>query len=1589
MLKVGGYNMSMSMKRRMLSCILAVCMLCGSLSCTDWKAGGMQVHAAGVNVARNRPVTVSEVDADTPACTGDLTVDGIIGTEDSDTSRWSGGVLKSGNPNNRDQWLMIDLGAERTNVESIKVHFYKLVWSKDYIVQTRAQASEDWTDVCHVKVDGRDAAAQNPTDEISSGQAASLNRYVRFFFKAGSLNAGAGGNKISIREIEIFGTQEGVSAGASTAGEALSLVPQTLSVSPEEDALALPTVEGYEIGVHGSEVDCLVGEDGSVSPYRIGTRSLNVIVKAVSRTNPQDMAKKNVTVVVADNTMRYPELFAHTDRPNARPDVLPSIQEWHGGEGNFILTDDSRIIVNDRANVGLREVARQMSQDLAEICGKTVAVTEGASAGEGDIYLESQTQDVYGTGEEGYFLINDENGIQIYSATKTGVLYGTVTVEQMLYQDAAHEAVPKGVIRDYPLYAVRGIMFDVARIPTRMQFLQDYVRIFRWYKLNTLQLHLNDTQWSEPQQHSSVPEEYDEIEASHRLESELFPSLAKQRAKFEMGELGSKYKGDYEGRYDYYYSTHTGREGEELYYTKEEYRALEAAAGQYGIELVAELDTPGHSTPYNKYVYNHQEEVITSLARHGYIDGNEYLNADGTVKKHFYTHNPSDFELFAIDDESADAQVRENAAHAKIFIRALFDEYLGGVDGIDPLFTSDYVNAGVDEYWDKNTGNNKEAFRRYMNEMYDALGRDGYGKEVCMWGSLQALPGQTPVNRDIILFIWNGRGEDDPVSRMNEGFRVVNIPQLYLYTTPGRYHKDMVNETHLYYNWEPELFDGNKRAQKGEPLLLGTMAALWGDANRAGTTEADLNERYLRLGAMVSEKTWGGRKEDDTFLSYEQKFDRLREGCGTKIANTIKSETNIALDYDIKNYSEKEQTIYDTSGNGYHGTVTGGTVVEKDGEAMLRFDGGTTIETPLETLGYPYTVSFDVYLDGTEANAADAALFAGYDGRLFAAGRDGKLGINRSHFTQSLDYAPESGKKSRITIVGTYQATKLYVDGAFQKILYAQGSDPDHGGSLGNETWTDKDNNFRTTFAFPLRTIGAHFSGCLGNIRAYKKALSAEEIAAEGQIGKRDVDVARNCRAYADNANPAYDSDKLRLFPAWKATDGDGHVPGAEGASASYESRWHSSDREEDFLMVDLLRTRSISKVVIDWEKDRYAADYKIMTSLDGKQWTEAASVTGNTSALTEDAFAAVKARYVKMQGVRRRAGAGEYAIFEIRAYESVDKTALYADCRKAKELLEGSAMKLASEQAKSLLRGSIQLAEAYCADVLAGQEEIDEMQTRLAEAADDFEDSVRREQKEKLDQKIAEAGAYLSEEAAYEPESFRRFKEAYHAATEAGAAASPEACAELAAKLEEAIRGLIRKGGTDAPSSEKKAVQLTAPAVTSVKSQKTNVKITFGASANAASYQLYRTVDGVVQKAGEPVTGTEAYDEHPVGGKEMAYHVVAISGDPVSYTDSAAGSAGSITLPKATKRVTAAQVKGKRAVSVKWKKVKGASSYLVFRAEGKKGAYKLVKSVKKKLTCIDSKKLKKGKTYAYKVVAATGGKYSPMQPAKKAVKIK
>ena len=97
--------------------------------------------------------------------------------------------------------------------------------------------------------------------------------------------------------------------------------------------------------------------------------------------------------------------------PNPKPQVIPTIQEWYGYEGDFTLTADSTIVINDGANVGLEKAAQIMQENLAEITGLTLPVTVGT---EGDIYIESITDpELYDLGDEGYLMVTDDAGIKI------------------------------------------------------------------------------------------------------------------------------------------------------------------------------------------------------------------------------------------------------------------------------------------------------------------------------------------------------------------------------------------------------------------------------------------------------------------------------------------------------------------------------------------------------------------------------------------------------------------------------------------------------------------------------------------------------------------------------------------------------------------------------------------------------------------------------------------------------------------------------------------------------------------------------------------------------------------------------------------------------------------------------------------------------------------------------------------------------------------------------------------------------------------------------------------------------------------------
>lgn len=1265
------------------------------------------------NISLDKSVEVSTVENAMPQNVGDNTVDGDSAT------RWSSEKMKENGITDDDaqtaQWLVIDLGTDQSVVDDIKIDFYLKVWATKYRIETAASRdAESWTTVAEVDRTSSDGA-DDQTDTFSGNQllTTDLQRYVRFYFE--KINVNAGGTGVSVREITINGTQPYVSTpGESmTAEEVMQGITEIPALTADSTKVELPDVpEGFEIAVIGSDKEQVISNDGVITDRNIGDREVTILVEVSSVTENDeeeaDTARKNFTLTVPSKNAFYPEYFPAVDNPNSKPAVIPTLQEWYGYEGNYTLSEESRIVINDAANVGLQAAAENMQGDLEEFAGVKPEIVSGtaADASSADIYIESQTEDIYDTGDEGYFMTTDENGVRIYSSTYTGALYGTVTAEQILWQDDGNDNIPCGVIRDYPDYEIRSVMFDVGRIPHRLQYLQDYTKILTWYKMNEFQLHLNDDFTYSPEGLPSGSE----WNGMHRLESDAFPSLTENQA----------YTGE---RFEYFNEVY----GDPVY-TKDDYRNLEDMANAGGIDLIPEIDTPSHSNAYIRYAQENPDEI-------------DWL---GPIQSN------NNAQMLALDINSSNANEAAKAQTARKFMEALYDDYLGGDD---PVFSGDTVNIGADEYWDKS---NPEAYRQYVVFLDELMQK--YGKTTRMWGALKLFPGETEISPDnIILDIW-ATYEDDPIARLEDGFRVVNFPQPYLYTTPGRDHKDMIVEEWLFKNWDPTIFNGNIRAEAGEPLLLGAKASIWGDEFREGIVEADLHERALRSVAMVAEKTWGGSEKTDDYIAYQETFDRLQEGPGTQIAMTIDSQTDVVADYDMSRTEETDGTITvkDSSGNGYDAQVTNGKVVEVDGEMMIEFDGSTVMTTPLQTLAYPYTVSFDV--KASEGNTEDSLLFSGYDGQLLAKGLDNDyISLNRSFYHQSFDYEIPEDESVTVTIVGTARNTKMYVDGQLVKMLYSSDS--------------GKSDEYFSTFVFPMEEIGENFHGYIGNIKAYNKALEPDMIRTD-TADVTEVNVALNRNAYSERFGnqPDLNTGLLKYHPASKATDGDKADAEAEITSTDPNSYWISSNNNSDYLMVDLGEERQVSRVVLTWEGQYTAGGFDIQVSTDGSEWQTVKQVRGNTSSVTEvilDTPAA--ARYVKMQGVSRNAN--YYGVREMEVYEKVDRSGLSGLLAEVKQVIADKDLENSGDETAIALVEAVIPAENAMDNAAAAQKEIAAAQAALSEKYEAYKESAGEpEPPETLDTDLLEYTIGLASSADLTdvvPAVVERFNAAFASAQE------------------------------------------------------------------------------------------------------------------------------------------------------------------------------------------------------------------------------
>lgn len=304
---------------------------------------------------------------------------------------------------------------------------------------------------------------------------------------------------------------------------------------------------------------------------------------------------KPVNLLLAACLLAWSVCTGLTAAVNPKPFVIPELKEWKGAEGTFIPTARTRIVC-PTGHPELLRIARLFAEDYETMFAFKPEVVQGKAAA-GDFVLGLRADKKLG--KEGYS-IKVTDRVVLNAPEPAGIYWGTRTLLQMAEQTADHQ-LPKGNLRDYPDYAVRGFMMDCGRKFIPLHFLQDYVKIMAYYKMNTLQIHLNDNGFKQYFQH-----DWNKTYAAFRLQSDTYPGLA----------------------------------AEDGHYTKAEFIDLQKLAESRFVEIIPEIDAPAHTLAFTHYKpeigsqeYGMDHLDLFKPETYAFMDGlfKEYLEGDEPV----------------------------------------------------------------------------------------------------------------------------------------------------------------------------------------------------------------------------------------------------------------------------------------------------------------------------------------------------------------------------------------------------------------------------------------------------------------------------------------------------------------------------------------------------------------------------------------------------------------------------------------------------------------------------------------------------------------------------------------------------------------------------------------------------------------------------------------------------------------------------------------------------------------------------------------------------------------------------------------------
>lgn len=980
---------------------------------------GLISQAAPQNVAKGKAASASGCENE--VFQPNLATDGVINRDrpNRQQSRWCSNTMPDSefvnniwdaSKSSRKIWFSVDLGEVKTDLQDIVID-----WEFAKVTDYKLLASEDgvqWKEIYHCT-----KKSSTPEELISRDEAFSaryikleVNKFERQIWPA-----------VSIFEFQVYNGKRPETMNS------IANRMNTENIKVLGDKIVLDNIpEGCSAKLIASTFEQVVNLDGSIRrPISDKTTLLTFEV-----TNGEDVAYTTAIPFTVKGTE------AIVDGANAKPVVIPALQEWVGAIGSYQLPAMLNISYDKKLAKDVREDLRDrmiiFAKDYRVMTGKNVEINNDKAAVSVKVVIDEEQQ----LGPEGYEVEILPEGITITAKNPQGAFWATRTLLQMIKKDG--EALPCGKMCDYPQYAVRGMMLDVGRKPFTIEMLYDVMKTMSWYKMSDFQVHLNDCFiWlhdytkhpngrndkatTEASKKAAIKDILDAAPTAFRLESDV------------VGKDGAKLTAS------------------DRFYTKKEFAEFIRVAKKYGVRIVPEFDVPGHALSFVR--------VRPDLMYRGNVSKNH------DVERAAMLDASND-----IYDEKTGRTYREETMS---FVKQVFDEFLMPQDGEPAVFAdAPVVHIGTDEYY-----GDREDYRGFADELLRYVKSKGYTPR--LWGSFDNKWGETPVvSEGVQMHIWS-LGWQGPKSSIKSGYHIINILDGHSYIVPNGQgnvggYGDFLNLKYLYSpSWNPHVMS-NQPAIPGHPQLLGAQWAMWNDNSfrrDTGLIEYDLFGRIHDTCSVFAEKTWATGTDLD-FETFQNVQKTLALPPRINPYHLVESKTPVVLDM---NFNDKK--LADKSGNDYHAVKihnVSQTRAGKEGKALKLKGGNSWVQSAISNIAPNYEV--EVWVKRTSDKQTEQVLFSSHTGAFKAVQKDtGRVGITRDTWDYSFNYTLPVNQWVHLKLVANGRDLTLYADGQL----------------IGKPVRNKFPESHRySSFVFPIEKIGAEenaFEGLVDELKIIKK----------------------------------------------------------------------------------------------------------------------------------------------------------------------------------------------------------------------------------------------------------------------------------------------------------------------------------------------------------------------------------------------------------------------------------------------------------------------------------------------------------------------